>query len=32
LSATDDVGLLHVFQNLQSASLENHLPELEACQ
>jgi hypothetical protein len=32
LSATDDTGLLHVFQNLQSASLENHLPELEACQ
>lgn len=31
LSVTDDAGLLHVFQNLQRASLESHLPELEAC-
>jgi len=31
LNQTDDAGLQHVFQNLQHASLENHLPELEAC-
>ncbi len=32
LNVTDDPGLVRVFQNLQRASLESHLPQLESCE
>jgi hypothetical protein len=32
ISMTDDSGLIQVFNNLSQASLNNHLPQFQACQ